>query len=133
MCTSKNYFSLGLVAGQLTAAPPTCPCDTFIFRCNVTGGVTTTWTVDGGSKVCSLSHLSTNSDMCGPNTANDTFTARPETGFGQGTTATSFIPTLSATATPALNGTLVECFGPSTTQLVPEERVGNGTIQIIGQ
>ena len=34
-------------------------------------------------------------------------------GTGFGTSPTSFSSTLSGTATPALNGTLVECFGPS--------------------
>ena len=53
------------------------------------------------------------------------------TGTGFGTNATSFSSTLSGTATPALNGTLVECSG-----MLPRDAeimVGNSTLQILGQ
>ena len=43
-----------------------------------------------------------------------------------------FTSTLSATADPVLDYTLVECFGPAAT-LDPGNRVGNSTIQIVGQ
>ena len=52
------------------------------------------------------------------------------TGFG--TSATSFTSTLSGTATPALNGTLVECFGPALSRDAGNV-VGNSTLQIVGQ
>ena len=119
---------LGDVAGQFTAAPPTCPGDTFTFRCTVGGDSNgfTTWRVDRSSE-CPLVHRSSFSSICGPDNA---FTARPGTGFG--TSATSFSSTLSDTATIVLNGTLVECFGPAN-NVDPGNRVGNNTLQIIGQ
>ena len=54
------------------------------------------------------------------------------TGTGFGTNATSFSSTLSGTAIPALDGTLVECFGRDAGQDV-ENMVGNSTLQILGQ
>ena len=65
--------------------------------------------------------------MCGPD---DAFTARPGNGFG--TNGPSFTSTLSGTATFALNGTLVECFGPGTSRDV-DNRVGNSTLEVLGQ
>ena len=123
----KCIFSPGDVAGQFTPAPPTCPGDTFTFRCNVTGDRSgeTTWRV-GGSSVCPLQHRSSSSSICGPSNA---FTTRPGTGFE--TSATSFSSTLDGTATSALNGTLVECFNG--TAMNPRNRVGGNTLQILGQ
>ena len=46
--------------------------------------------------------------------------------------ATFFSSTLNGTATPTLNGTLVECFGPAN-NIDPGDRVGSSTIQILGQ
>ena len=48
----------GDVTGQFTALPPTCPGDTFTFRCTVGGYMSgyTIWRVDGGSSECSLTH-----------------------------------------------------------------------------
>ena len=86
----------------------------------------TIWRV-GGSSECTLVHRSTSSSICGPG---DTFTARSGTGFG--TSATSFLSTLSGTATAALDGTLVECFGPENNVNL-ENRVGSSNIQILGQ
>jgi len=56
-------------------------------------------------------------------------TATPESGFGS---SGPFTSTLSATADPVLDGTLVECFGPAATVDLGN-RVGNSTIQIVGQ
>ena len=121
---------VGDIAGQFTAAPPTCPGDTFTFWCTVGGGSNgfTTWRVDQSSE-CVLVHGSISSPVCG---ADNAFIARSAVGFGPGTSATSFTSTLSGTATPALNGTLVECFGPAN-NVDPGNMVGNNTIQIIGQ
>ena len=53
-------------------------------------------------------------------------------GFNFGTTsATSFTSTLSGTATSALNGTMVECFGPGLAR-EPENVVRKNAIQILG-
>ena len=87
---------------------------------------TTNWRV-GGSSECTLVHRSNPSSICGPS---DVFTARGVTGFG--TSATSYTSTLSGTATSALNGTLVECFGPAN-NVDPGNRVGSNTLQILGQ
>ena len=129
-----SYVS-GDVAGQLTAPPPTCPGDTFTFRCTV-GGVmtgTTIWRVGGSSSssnLCALSHLTTGpASTCMPSGTSYLFTAMSESGFGGNGPFTS---TLSATADPVLDGTLVECFGPAST-LDSGNRVGNSTIQIVGQ
>ena len=99
-----------------------------MFRCTVNGdnrGVTI-WRVNGGSE-CPLPHRTTPSSVCGPGNA---FTARSETGFGSN--SFSFTSTLSGTTTPALNGTLVECFGPANT-VDQDNRVDGSTLQISGQ
>jgi len=44
------------------------------------------------------------------------------------TNATSFLSTLSGTATATLDGTLVECFGPT----LSSNTVGSSTLRIIG-
>ena len=111
--------------GQFTAPPPTCPGDTFTFRCNVTGDRNgdTRWKV-GGSSECILGHSTPNDPRpCG---SGSPFTVTTGTGFG--TNATSFSSTLSGTAIPALDGTLVECFDQDV-----ENMVGNSTLQILGQ
>ena len=82
----------------------------------------------GGSTECSLLHSTASAPrICG---STSVFTVTPGTEFGTG--ATSYSSTLSGTATLALNGTLVECFGPALSR-EPENRVGNSTLQIIGQ
>ena len=119
-------FPPGDVAGQFTAAPPTCPGDTFTFRCTVTGdrnGVTI-WRV-GGSSECIFSHSTPGAtSMCGPG---GVFKARIGTGFGP-----SFSSTLSGTATSTLDDTLVECFGPALSRDAGN-RVGGSILQISGQ
>ena len=122
-------FSPGDVTAQFTAAPPTCPGDTFTFRCAVTGDVSgfTIWRV-GGSSECTLAHRSVGgSYVCGPG---KTFTAITGTGFG--TNYPSFSSTLSGTATTALDGILVECFGPAFSRDAGN-MVGNSTLKILGQ
>ena len=106
---------------------PTCPGDTFTFRCNVSGDRNgfTFWRVNGSSE-CALQHGST-SPTCNPS---DAFTARSRTGFGM-IGATLFSSILSGTASPTLNGTLVECFGPAN-NVDPGNRVGSNTLQIKG-
>ena len=119
--------SPGDAAGQLTAAPPTCPGGIFTFRCKVTGdrsGITI-WRV-GRSSECTLVHRSTSSSICGPS---DAFTAVFGAGFG--TDGPSFISTLSGTLTPAMNGALVECFGPGLARNA-ENKVGDSILQILG-
>ena len=78
---------------------------------------------------CVLCHIyiSTSTATCGP--SND-LRATPETGFG--TSATSFSSTLSGTAAPALNNTLVECFGPFNS-VDTGNRVGHSKIHVLGQ
>ena len=127
-------ISSGNVTGQIIPPPPTCPGDTFTFSCTVTGDVsgTTIWRVNASSNWCSLAHLSTGNSSCCPIGGNYIFTARTGTGFGPGTTATSFSSILSGTATPALNGTLVECYGPASNE-DPGNMVGNSTILIRGK
>ena len=118
-------FFPGDAAGQFTAPPPTCPSDTFTFRCTVTGDNTgdTIWRV-GGSSGCRLEHSDTGvTDACGPG---DVFIAMFEN-----TSAISFSSTLSGTATTELNGTLVECFGPLF-NFDAGNMVGNGILQIVG-
>ena len=120
--------SSGDVSGQFTVAPPTCLGDTFTFRCNVTGdrsGITI-WRVGGGSSECTLVHRSTSTSICGPS---DTFTAVFGAGFG--THGPSFSSTLSGTLTPAMDGTLVECFGPGLARDA-ENRVGDSILHILG-
>ena len=53
-------------------------------------------------------------------------------GSGYATNATSFTSTLSGTADAALNGTLVECFGPNI-NVEPENKIDEGTLQILGK
>ena len=126
-----NFIPIpGDVAGQLTAAPPTCPGDTFTFRCTVTGDMNgiMIWKL-GGSNECSLVHNTASaSGPCGQ--SGSPFTVTPETGFG--TSATSFSSTLNGTATLELNGTLVECFGPAFSRETGN-MVGNGTLETLGQ
>ena len=54
-----------------------------------------------------------------------------ETGFGPGTSG-PYLSTLSGTANPTLNDTLVECFGPAN-NVDPRNRVGGSNLSIIGQ
>ena len=119
-------FPVAHVAGQFTAAPPTCPGDAFVFRCTVTGdrnGVTI-WRV-GGSSECLLAHNTAGTtSTCGPGRV---FTARIGTGFSP-----SFSSTLSGTASPTLNGTLIECFGPALSRDAGN-RVGGSILQMSGQ
>ena len=119
-------FSPGDVTGQFIAPPPTCPGDTFIFSCTVTGDMSgvTIWRV-GGRSDCVLPHSTTGAvSTCG-------FTAASGTGFGT-TNATSYSSTLSDTASHTLNGILVECFGPGLNR-DSENRIGNSTLHILGQ
>ena len=123
-------FSPGDVTAQFTAAPSTCPNDTFIFECNVSGSINlfTTWRVTGrrGVDVCALAHTTPDAMAhCGPH-----FTARPRSGFG--TSGPSYSSTLSGTAIPVLNETLVECFGPHISRGT-RNRVGSSTLQILGK
>jgi len=100
-----------------------------IFTCNVTGdrnGVTT-WRVDGSE--CLLPHSTASaSSNCGPG---QVFTATAVSGFEM-PSATSFLSTLSGTATSALDDTLVECFGPDLARQ-HGNMVGNSTLQILGK
>ena len=130
-CQSNHCSCPGDVAGQFTPAPPTCPDDSFTFTCNVTGDINgfTTWRLDSGSSECVLVHRSSSSTVCGLGYG---LTAISEAGFGPGTSATSFVSTLSGTADPALNGTLVECFGPAN-NVNSGNLVGSATLQILGQ
>ena len=125
--TDLIHISPGYVAGQFYPALSTCPGSTITFRCTVNGTGTTIWRVNGSSNWCTLSHLSTGDASCGPTEGSHAFTAAP--GYGHGTSGPSFSSSLSG---PALDGTLVECFGPAAT-IDPENRVGNNTIQTIGQ
>ena len=120
--------SPGGVVGQFTPASPTCPSHNFTFACNVTGDINgfTTWKVNNDSE-CILPHRSNSHPICGPNMA---FRATPGTGFREN--ATSFTSTLSGTAAPALNSTLVECFGPDN-NVDPGNLVGKGILKLIGQ
>ena len=123
-----NYFYTGNVAEQFNAAPLICPGETFIFRCTVTGNMrgVTTWLVNGSIE-CNLLHRYNFSSICGPS---DSFTARPGIGFG--TLAISYSSTLSGTATHALNGTLVECFGPANI-IEPANRINGSTLEMLGR
>ena len=79
--------------------------------------------------MCQLEHRSVSSgSFCGPESL---FTADGGDGFG--TDGPSFISTLYATASPRLNGMLVECFGPDGVNLEPYNLVGSGTVKIIGK
>ena len=87
----------------------------------------TTWRVNGSSE-CPLLHSSSSvTSTCGAGIA---FMATAGTGFG--TSATSFSSTLSVTATPALDGTLVECFGPGSVGDLGN-RVGGSAVHVLGQ
>ena len=81
----------------------------------------------GGTSECSLLHSTASAP--GPCGSRSPFNVTTGTGFG--TNATSYSSTLSGTATPALNGTLVECFGPGLAR-EPENMVGKNAIQILG-
>ena len=122
-------FQVGDVAGQFIPAPPTCPGGTFTFRCTVGGGNTgvTIWRVSRSSEYI-LVHSTVDAPCpCG---SASTFTVTTGTGFG--TSATSYSSTLSGTATPSINGTLVECFGPGLARNA-ENTVGKSMLQILGQ
>ena len=122
-CGTISFHSPADVGGQFTTAPPTCPNETFTFRCTVAGdsdGVTI-WRV-GGIHELHLLHSSTvDNEARG---LGGVFTARFDA-----TNTTSFSSTLSGTATPALDGILVECFGPTLSRNI----IGNSTLQILGQ
>ena len=82
----------------------------------------------GGSKECSLIHSTVDGPRpCGPDSP---FTVK--TGIGFGTSATSYSSTLSGNATSALNGTLVECFGPDLDRDAANT-VGKNIFQILSQ
>ena len=122
-------FAPDNVAGQFTAAPSTCPGDAFTFSCTVVGNMSgyTIWRINGSTK-CHLLHRSkTSSTICHPSIS---FTAMPGTGYG--TSAIFFTSTLSGTADPALNGTLVECFGPAN-NVDPGNRIDEGSLQILSK
>ena len=122
-------FQAGHVAGQFIPAPPTCPGDTFTFRCTVGGGNigVTIWRVSRRSE-CILAHSTVDAPYpCGSGSA---FTATSGTGFG--TEVASYSSTLSGTATSDLNGTLVECFGPGLARDATNT-VGKSMLQILGQ
>ena len=128
-----DYISPGDVAGQFTAAPPTCPGDMFTFTCTVTGNRTgiTIWRVNstrqGESSRCNMIHRVLSFPICGPG---NVFTATAESGFG--TSGPSYLSTFSGTATPSLDGTLVDCFGPAN-NVDPGNNIGCSTLQIVGQ
>ena len=82
----------------------------------------------GGSKECSLIHSTVDGPRpCGPGSP---FTVTTGTGFGMN--ATSFTSTLTANATPALDDTLVECFGPGLARDAANT-VGKNMFQILSQ
>ena len=118
----------GDVAGQLTAAPLTCPNDTFTFTCTVTGNISgiTIWRVGTSGNITQLAlvHRLTSNNSIG------LFTAKPGTGFG--TNGPTFTSTLSGTATPALEGKPVECFGPAN-NVKNGNLVESSTLQIVGK
>ena len=81
----------------------------------------------GASGDCPLVHSDAGaSSSCGPG---DDFMAAAGTGFG--TNATSFMATLSGTATSSLDGMRVQCFPDLSRD--PGNRVGDSTLQIIGR
>ena len=119
----------GDASAQFSAPPPTCPGDTFTFRCTVTGDMNgiTIWRVSGSSE-CTLAHSTAGAtSTCG---AGGAYTATSDAEFG--TSATSYTSILSGTATLALNGTLVECFGPGLAR-DSGNRVGDSTLKILGE
>ena len=69
----------------------------------------------------------TASSICGPDNA---FTARAGIGFG--TSGPSFSSSLSGTASSNMDSMLFECFGPDN-NVHPGNRVGSGTLQIVGR
>ena len=79
-----------------------------------------------GSIECNLWHRYNFSSICGPS---DSFTARPGAGFGT-SDATSYSSTLSGTATPALDGTLFECFGPAN-NVDQGNKINGSTLQML--
>ena len=88
----------------------------------------TIWRVGGNYlNRCVLFHGRTASSTCGPG---NHFVAVPETGFG--TNATSFSSVLSRTATPASDGTLIECLGLGSGGH-PVDKVGESIIHVLGQ
>ena len=128
MVKSLIYFGQGGAAGQFNGAASVCPGDTFTFWCTAVGDMNgiTIWRV-GGSNECTLLHsTASGAILCGTSP----FTVRTQNGFGTG--ATFFSSTLSGTATSALDGTLVECFGPAFSRDA-HNMVGNSTLQILGQ
>ena len=82
----------------------------------------------GGSNECGLLHNTASAP--GPCGNGSLFIVTTGTGFG--TSATSFLSTLSGTATSALDDKVVECFGPAFSRDAGN-LVGKSTIQIIGQ
>ena len=129
MVKSLIYLAQGGAAGHFTGAASVCPGDTVTFRCTAVGDMNgiTIWRV-GGSNECTLLHSTASVPIpCGTDSP---FTVRTQNGFGTG--ATSYSSTLSGTATFALNGTLVECFGPFFSRDA-HNMVGNSTLQISGQ
>ena len=125
---SHWYLPPGGGAGQFTRAIPACPRNTVTFQCTVgdVNGITI-WRV-GGTMECTLLHST--ADDPSPCGSGSPFTVTTGTGFG--TSATSFTSTLNGTATSALNGTLIECFGPALSRK-EDNMVGKSTLQILGQ
>ena len=85
---------------------------------------TVAYILNGGSSECSLVHST--ASLC---VSGGVFTARPGTGFG--TSSTFYKSTLSGTATPTMDGILVECFGPLFARDAANI-VGNSTLQVLG-
>ena len=127
------YLFPGDAAGEFTKAPSTCPGDTFTFRCTVVGDMSgvTLWRVGSSNNLCTLAFLSNDSATCGPNEGSHAFTAMSGVGFG--TSGPLYSSILTGTAATELDGTLVECFGPDSTQLDSKNRVGGSTIHILGK
>lgn len=117
-----GYLFPGDADGQFVAPPPTCPCDTITFECTVAGNTSgvTWWRLNGGSSSCTLLHRDRDTSV--------TSTCNNFTAMFENTSATSFPTSLSGTATLMLDGTLVECLGPT----FPGNVVGSSIVQIIG-
>ena len=79
-------------------------------------------------QVCALPHSTANDPHPCWEDSPFTVTYGPE--FG--TNATFFTSVLGGTVTPALEGTLVECFGPAYSRTV-DHIVGNSTLQVVGK
>lgn len=124
-------FSPGDVAGELIATLPTCPGDNFTFTCTVNGdnqGITL-WRVGGrDGQECPLLHSTPNKPH--PCWENSSFIVTYGPEFGP--RVSSFTSVLGGTATPTLDGTLVECFGPTLSR-DGGNLVGNSTLQIVGK